>query len=459
MGMELDIILEKQRKYYGQGETLDVEFRIMMLKKLKNSIKSYEHNVLDALWEDFRKSNFEAYATEVGIVLDEIDLTIKKLRSWAKPRKKKTPIVHFISHSYVYPEPYGVVLIMSPWNYPFQLTMAPLIGAIAAGNCVIIKPSKYSMATSTVIETIIKNTFKEDYITVVEKEGGREAINNILEKKFDYIFFTGSVAVGKVVMEAASKHLTPVTLELGGKSPCIVDKDANIDLAAKRIVWGKFLNCGQTCVAPDYLWVQKDVKYKLLDRMIYYINELYGANPKASPDYPRIISEKQFDRLVSYLDKGNVVTGGIHDKSQRYIAPTIIENISWDYPIMQDEIFGPIMPVIEFSTIDEVIDTLRNLPKPLALYYFTQSKENEKKVMEKTTSGGGCINDTIIHVASSNIPFGGVGESGMGGYHGKGSFDTFTHYKSIIKKSNIMDLNFRYAPYKKKLKLLKKLMG
>ena len=459
LAVNLNEIVESQRKYYNQGETLDVSFRIAMLKKLKNSILAYEENLYDALWQDLRKSKFESYETEIGLVIDEIDLSIKKLRSWAKPKRKRTPMVHFLSYSYRYPNPYGVVLIMSPWNYPFQLTMSPLVGAIAAGNCAVIKPSKYSKATSEIMEKIIEDTFKVNYVSVVETEGGRESIQNILKERYDYIFFTGGTTVGKVVMESASKNLTPVTLELGGKSPCIVDSDANIDLAAKRIVWGKFLNCGQTCVAPDYLWVQKDVKYKLLDRMGYYITEFYGENPNISPDYPRIINDRQFDRLISYLKKGNVVIGGVYDKETRYISPTIIDNVEWDYEIMKDEIFGPIMPVLEFSTIEEVIDKLRGKEKPLAFYYFTKSKDKEKNMMIKTTSGGGCINDTIIHVASHHVPFGGVGASGMGAYHGKASFDTFTHYKSIIKKSNLLDIRFRYAPYAGKLKWLKKIMG
>lgn len=456
--MNLNEIVDFQRKYYNQGDTLDVNFRIMMLKKLKNSILKYEENLYDALWQDLRKSKFESYETEIGLVIDEINLSIKKLRSWSKPKRKRTPLVHFLSYSYRYPNPYGVVLIMSPWNYPFQLTMSPLVGAIAAGNCAVIKPSKYSKATSEIMEKIINDTFETQYITVVEREGGRESIQNILKERYDYIFFTGGTVVGKVVMEAASKNLTPITLELGGKSPCIVDSDANIDLAAKRIVWGKFLNCGQTCVAPDYLWVQKDVKHKLLDRISYYIKEFYGEDPKISPDYPRIINDKQFDRLVSYLAKGNVILGGVYDKKTKYISPTLIGDIQWDYEVMRDEIFGPIMPIMEFSEIEEVIDKLNEKEKPLAFYYFTQNKEKERNMMMRTTSGGGCINDTIIHVASHHVPFGGVGASGIGAYHGKASFDTFTHYKSIIKKSNFIDIGFRYAPYKKKHKFLKKIM-
>lgn len=455
---EISNIVNLQRQYFFSGDTKDIDFRVDKLKKLKNSIKNYENEILDGLWKDLRKSNFEAYATEIGIVLQEIDLAIKKLRSWAKPKRKRTPMVHFLSYSYLYPEPYGVVLIMSPWNYPFQLTMAPLIGAIAAGNCAIIKPSKYSPNIDKVMLKIIEECFEKDYVALVAAEGGREAITELLQEKYDYIFFTGSVNTGKVVMESAAKYLTPLTLELGGKSPCIVHKDANLDLAAKRIVWGKLLNAGQTCVAPDYLLIHKVVKDQLLSKMKYYIKELYGADPKQSQEYPRIINGKQFDRLISYLNKGSIVIGGKYDREDLYIEPTFIENVSLKDPIMEEEIFGPIFPVLEFETLEEVILMVNHRPKPLALYFFSEDKASQEKILRNTSSGGGCINDTIIHVASHHIAFGGVGESGIGSYHGKSSFDTFSHHKGIIKKSNKIDIAFRYPPFKNKFKFLKKIM-
>ncbi len=451
-------ILNNQRNYYFKGKPKDVDFRIEMLRRLKNAIVRHENDITDALWEDLRKSSFEAYATEIGLVLEEIDLAIKNTRKWSKPVKKRTPMMHFLSSSYVYPEPYGVVLIISPWNYPFQLAIAPLAGAIAAGNCAMIKPSKYSKATSKVICTIVEECFEKDYVSVVEPEGGREAIGAILEEKFDYIFFTGSASTGRVIMQSAAKNLTPVTLELGGKSPCIVDKDADINLAARRIVWGKLLNAGQTCVAPDYLFVHESVKNQLIEKIKFYIEEMYGKNPKDSKEYPRIINTKQFDRLVSYLNAGKIIVGGDYDREELYIEPTIIDSVSKDYPVMKEEIFGPIFPLMEFDKIDEVINFVNSRPKPLALYYFSNDKASQEKVLKNTSSGGGCINDTIIHVASHHISFGGVGDSGMGAYHGKASFDTFSHMKGIIKKSNKIDIKFRYAPYKNRLNLLKKIM-
>ncbi|MEW8956254.1 aldehyde dehydrogenase [Clostridium sp.] len=456
--LEIKEILNNQRKFYNGGNTLSIDFRINVLKRLRDIIKNKEEDILEALRMDLGKSRFEAYATEMGIVLEELNLTIRKLRSWAKPERKRTPIMHFLSSSYVYKEPYGVVLIMSPWNYPFQLTMAPLIGAIASGNCVMVKPSAYSVETTKIICSIIKEVFDLSHVEVVKPFGGREDISKILDEKYDYIFFTGSVNVGKIVMEKASKHLTPITLELGGKSPCIVDSDADIDLAAKRIVWGKFLNAGQTCVAPDYLLAHSDIKDMLLEKMCYYIKKFYGEDPSKNPEYPKIITHRQWTRLIEYLNEGDIICGGESYEAGRYIAPTIIDNATFEFKVMKDEIFGPIMPVITFNNIDEVIKLLKDKPKPLALYYFSESKESQKKVLEGTTSGGGCINDTVIHVASSNITFGGVGESGMGSYHGKASFDTFTHYKSIIKKSNIIDVDVRYPPFKNKISLLKKIM-
>lgn len=365
--------------------------------------------------------------------------------------------MHFMSSCYRISEPYGISLIMSPWNYPFQLTIAPLIGSIAGGNCTVVKPSAYSPATSAVMAKILGECFQPEYISVIE--GGREANQALLDEKFDYIFFTGSVSVGKTVMASASKNLTPVTLELGGKSPCIVDREATIDLAARRIVWGKFLNAGQTCVAPDYLLVHRDVKKELINCMKKYILEFYGKYPCKNEEFPKIINDKHFRRIKEYLNNGEIVVGGEFDDKGLRIAPTVLDNIKWEDPIMQEEIFGPLLPVLEFTDISEAILSVKSRPKPLALYLFTTSKEVETRIVRNISFGGGCINDTIVHLATSNMPFGGVGESGMGGYHGKWSFDTFTHTKSILKKSNLIDIKLRYPPYGNKLNIFKKLFG
>lgn len=449
-------IIEKQRLFFEEGRTKDIDFRIEKLKMLRRVIIENEQEIMEALRKDLNKADFESYETEVGLVLEEIKYTIRHLPNWAGRKRVKTPLTHFLSRSYMYSEPYGITLIMSPWNYPFQLTIAPLIGAIAAGNCSIIKPSEYSYHTSAVIDKLISENFDECYIAVVK--GGREVNKTLLEEKFDYIFFTGSVPVGKIVMEAASKHLTPVTLELGGKSPCIVDETANIDLAAKRIVWGKFLNAGQTCVAPDYLMVQSSVKDKLIHKMKEYITEFYGESPCNNVDYPKIINDKHFNRLLGLLRNENIIFGGECNDKTNQISPTILDNVTWDNAIMQEEIFGPILPVLEFESLGEVISVVNKHPKPLALYLFTNDNEREKNVIKNISFGGGCINDTIVHLATSYMPFGGVGDSGMGGYHGKASFDTFSHKKSILKKSNWLDVPLRYPPYKEHLKLLKRIM-
>ena len=451
-------ILEKQRNYFQTGVTRDLDFRIEKLSILRRSIKKNEKQILEALWVDLHKSEFEAYATEIGIILEEINFVIKHLKSWSKTKKVRTPLTNFLSFSYIYSEPYGVSLIISPWNYPFQLLMAPLIGSIAAGNCAMIKPSENSPMTTDVIMKIIKESFFAEFISVVEPYGGKEAAESLLQEEFDYIFFTGSVPVGKIVMKAASKYLTPVTLELGGKSPCIVDEDADVKLAAKRIAWGKFLNAGQTCVAPDYILVHQSVKAELLTEITGYIKEFFGQNPVNSNDFPRIINERQFDRLVGLLEKGNIVTGGEYSKIEKYIAPTIIDNITWDDPVMREEIFGPILPIIEFDYLEEVIKKINSKPKPLALYFFSNNKKQQERIINMISYGGGCINDTIMHVASTYLPFGGVGDSGMGAYHGKGSYDIFSHKKSVTKKSNLIDIKIRYAPYNNKIKWLKKLM-
>jgi aldehyde dehydrogenase (NAD+) len=428
----------------------------MQLEKLQIAIHKYEDEIYKALKEDLNKSKFETYMTEIGMVLEEISYIKKRIRKWGKPKKVKSPIHQFPASSKIYSEPYGVCLIMSPWNYPFQLSIAPLIGAIASGNCCIIKPSNYSPATSNLVDKIIKETFKSNYITVIL--GGREENQTLLTQKFDYIFFTGSVGVGKIVMESASKHLTPLSLELGGKSPCIVDETANLDLAAKRIIWGKTLNSGQTCVAPDYLLVHHSVKDELISKIKVYLKKFYGDSIHTNPIFPKIINEHHFNRLIELIKDNNVIVGGQYNQDTFQIEPTLVDNVSWDSPIMQEEIFGPILPVITFHDLKEVSRKVNDYPKPLALYFFTTSQANEKYVLNNISSGGGCINDTIVHLATHYLPFGGVGNSGMGSYHGKASFDTFSHKKSIMKRFNKFDLSLRYPPYDKKLSILKRFM-
>ena len=449
-------IVEKQREYFYTEETKDINFRISQLKLLKKIIIKNEEKLLIALKNDLNKSAFEAYETEIGTVLMELNYTIKRLRSWIKPKKVKTSITNFLSKSYIYSEPYGVVLIIAPWNYPFQLAISPLIGAIAAGNCAIIKPSEYATNTSKIVKEIINNNFKENFITVIE--GGRDTNIKLLQQNLDYIFFTGSVSVGKAVMEEAAKSLTPITLELGGKSPCIVHSDADIKLAAKKIVWGKFLNAGQTCVAPDYLFVHKDIKYKLISCIIDTIKLFFGEEPRESLDYGRIINQEHLGRLGELLKEGSIIVGGDIDRNEKYISPTIMENITWNNHIMKEEIFGPILPILEYSSLNEVITSIRNHGKPLALYLFTKCKEVEREVLEKLSFGGGCVNDTIMHLTSPHLPFGGVGSSGMGSYHGKASFDTFSHKKSILKSSSYFDIKLKYPPYGNKIKLLRNII-
>ena len=453
---DIQTILHTQRSFYNTGRTKDLTFRITQLKKLKALLKENEYDILAALKSDLNKSPFEAYETEIGMVLGEIDYALKHLAEWTKPKRVRTPIMHFLSSSRIYTEPYGVVLIMSPWNYPVQLTLSPLVGAIAAGNCSVLKPSEYSPHTAALLERLLSGTYHRGYISVIR--GGRTANQALLDQKFDYIFFTGSVPVGKVVMEAASKHLTPVTLELGGKSPCLVDSTADIDLAAKRIVWGKFLNAGQTCVAPDYILAERSIKTQLIQALAKYIHSFYGADPLTCQDYPRIISEKHYRRLLELLDSGTVIEGGQHDPASLRIAPTLLTVTDWDSPIMQEEIFGPLLPVLEYDRLKSAIALINSRPKPLAFYYFTTDKRREAYALRTASFGGGCINDTIIHLSNPNLMFGGVGESGMGQYHGYESFLTFSHRKSVIRKSNAIDIPLRYPPFKDHLKLLRLFM-
>ncbi|MHC4458048.1 MAG: aldehyde dehydrogenase [Planctomycetota bacterium] len=453
--MDIKTSIKNQRQYFNQGHTKEILFRINQLKTLEQAIIKNEERILSALKKDLNKAIYESYLTEVGLILSEIRFTIKNVRAWSRPQKVKTPLIYPLASSYNYPEPYGIVLIISPWNYPFQLTMAPLIGAMAAGNCAVLKPSEYSSHTSGIIFEILADNFENQYIAAIT--GDAETGKALLEQKFDYIFFTGSVPLGKIVMAAASKHLTPVTLELGGKSPCIVDRETNINLSAKRIVSGKFINAGQTCIAPDYLMIHRSVKAELVNRMQKFITQFYGERPHESKDYPRIISNQHFERVAAYLDRGNIIVGGETDQKQLYISPTLLDNIGWDDPIMQDEIFGPILPILEYQDLSQVIAAVNARPKPLALYFFSTNKQNQQRILEEISFGGGCLNDTLLHFATPYLSFGGVGNSGMGKYHGKASFDTFSHRKSIFKNRLSFDLPLRYPPYKN-LKYLKKIL-
>ena len=455
---DINLIFKNQKEFFESGKTINVDYRIKNLKKLNDIIKKNEDKILNELKKDLGKSNFEGYVTEVGILYDDINFHIKNVKKWSSEEKRKSPIVYYPSKSYIYKEPYGVTLIIGPFNYPFQLVIAPLIGAISAGNTAIIKPSENSRNIALLLEKLINENFPEGYLRVVNPLGGKETVSLLLDKPFDYIFFTGSVRVGKLVMQKAAQHLTPVTLELGGKSPCIVDSDAKLKLAAKRIVWGKFLNAGQTCVAPDYLCVHKSVKDELLKLIINEIRIQFGENVRNSEDYPRIVNKSSLERLSGYLNDGKVYYGGNIDEDNLYMEPTLIIKPHLNSPLMSDEIFGPILPILVYEDLDNVIKFINHREKPLALYYFSESKKKIKYVLTSTTSGGVTINDTIIHVANPNLPFGGVGNSGVGKYHGKESFETFTHNKSVMKRGTFIEFNIRFAPYKNKLNLVKRIM-
>lgn len=438
-------VIQKQRAYFKAFHTLSYQVRYNTLKQLKEVIIKNEQALLDALQKDLGKSHNEGYMTEVGIVLKEITYMMKHVKKLMKHKKVRTSITDYPASSYVKPHPFGNVLIISPWNYPVNLTLSPLVGAIAAGNTAIIKPSEYSVHTSKILEEMINKTFPVEYIHVIN---GDVTVNQeLLNHKFDFIFFTGSTEVGKIVMEKASKHLTPVCLELGGKSPVIVDKDVSLKVAAKRIMFGKFLNAGQTCIAPDYMYVHKDIKEDLVLEMISVIKEYYGDNPLQNEQYGNIINKRHFERIKGYLKDGTVSYGGTYDDETLKIHPTLLDITNVDTSIMKEEIFGPLLPIVTYSDIDEVITTINNNPSPLALYLFTNNKQIEKKVLSHCQFGGGCVNDTILHIASDYLPFGGVGESGMGNYHGQSSFKTFSHYKSILNKSTLIDQPIRYAPF------------
>ena len=443
--MDIQALVTAQRAYFNTGATLPLSARRAALQRLREAITAHERDITAALRSDLNKSPTESYMCEIGMTLSELRFVERHLDGWARDRRHLTPLAQFPAKSLTVSEPYGVVLIMSPWNYPFLLTVEPLIGAIAAGNCCVVKPSAYSPATSAVLRDILAECFPPEFVAVVE--GGRAENQALLDQKFDYIFFTGGVEVGKEVMTRAARHLTPVTLELGGKSPCIVDSTARLDLAAKRLVFGKLLNCGQTCVAPDYLLIDRRGKTPFLAYVQRWITVMYGENPLDNDGYVRMVNRKHFDRVMGLIDPAKVVFGGRGDPETLKIQPTVLDNVSPEDPVMQEEIFGPVLPVLTFDQIGEALDFVNARPRPLALYLFSQEKSTQERFLRRTSFGGGCINDTVIHLATSRMGFGGVGAGGMGSYHGRDSFETFSHRKSVVKKSTLLDLPVRYAPY------------
>ncbi len=438
------VLLDKQRDFFDTNTTRDISFRIEQLKNLKKAIQDREQDIYAALTADFRKSEFETYATEIGVIYDEIGVMLKNIKKWATPELVKDTIANFPSRNYIYPEPYGVTLVIGAWNYPLQLTLAPVVGAIAAGNTCIIKPPRAAMHTYKVIQDIIGSTFSESYLAVLDEHTDN---TDMLSHRYDYIFFTGGVEIGRTVARAAAEYLTPVTLELGGKSPCIVDKSVDIEVAARRIAWGKFLNGGQTCVAPDYLLLHEEVEKKFYAAFAKSVKEFYGNNPQDSADYPRIINDRHFRRLADMITDGECIVGGQTDADTRYIAPTLIKIQSLEHPLMQDEIFGPILPVLTIHSIEEAISIVKQFEKPLAFYIFSNSYANQQKCLQSISFGGGCVNDTISHFINPDLPFGGVGNSGLGAYHGKYSFDTFTHRKAVCSKVAWPDVPLCYPPY------------
>ena len=425
-------IIAEHKKFFDTGKTKNIDFRIEQLRKLRQAITANEELIIDALHQDLHKSRYEAFTTEIGLLYTSIRIMTKNLKKWASPQRVPTPLLFFGGQSHIYHEPYGTVLIIGPFNYPMNLVFEPLIGAIAGGNCAVIKPAQMTPSVSKIIAKIIRENFAEDYIRVIE--GDRQATAELINSPFDYIFFTGSLSTGKMVMAAAAKNMVPVTLELGGKSPCIVDETANLDLAAKKLAWAKFSNAGQTCAAPDYVYVHKQVKQQLLDNLRKYIQHFYGPNPQENKDFGRIINVQHTERLAELIDREKVVIGGEYDIANRYVAPTVLDNIGWDNPLMAGEIFGPVLPVLEFDNLETMIREINSRPKPLSLYLFTTSKAVEKKIIESISYGNGCINDAFIQVGNPFLPFGGVGASGIGAYHGRRSFETFSHAKGILNR-------------------------
>lgn len=449
-------LFETQQSFFYSGKSRPLHFRQQALKKLRSAILMYEEEIYEALYKDLHKSKFEAYATEIGFVLEELGFQIKKLKKWVKPYRVSSPLTSFPAKSYYIHEPLGTVLIISPWNYPFQLMMAPLIGAIAAGNTVIIKPSEIAVHTAVVLERIINSTFNKEYVHVVN--GGADVSQQLLQLKFNHVFFTGSPHIGRLVMQAAAKNLVPVTLELGGKSPCIVDKNVQLRLSATRIVWGKLLNAGQTCIAPDYLLVHASVKDQLIEELKRAIKRFYGKEIENNPDYPHIISKPNMERLRALLQGAKIVYGGKSDLETKYFEPTILDEVTFDLPVMKQEIFGPIIPVISYTDEDEMIKMINRNERPLALYIFSNDSKFQQKMRDAIPAGGVSINDTLMHIVNNKMPFGGVGNSGIGQYHGYFSFETFSHKKAVVKRGTWMDVPIRYAPFKNKLRIIKALM-
>lgn len=447
--------LQQQDKYFKTKETQSVAFRKKSLVRLKKAILDNEDTILDALYKDLRKPKFEAYTSEIAVVITELDYFIKNIEKLAKPKRVKSSLLNFPSADYIYNDPYGRVLIMAPWNYPFQLVINPLVAAIATGNCVVCKPSEVTKHTSAVLSTIIAEVFDPKHVTVIE--GGLEVNKHLLSQKWNYIFFTGSTVVGKIVMKAAAEQLCPITLELGGKSPVIVNKDAKLQLAAKRIVWGKLFNAGQTCIAPDYIYVHESVKNKFIENLITEFKLALGENVESSKDFARIVNKKHFDRIVALLAEDKVIYGGKISAEDRFIEPTLITDVDWDSTVMKEEIFGPLLPIMTFTNLEETLQTINTLDKPLAAYYFGEHKKDQELFLSDLYFGGGCINDTLIHITSEALPFGGVGPSGLGSYHGAKSFECFSHQKGIVKRGTWLDIPARYAPYDSKLPLIKKL--
>lgn len=449
-------LVSRQRDFFLQGGTRDITFRISQLNKLKQSLAAHENLLLEALRKDLGKSYEESYLTEIGLVRHEINYMTKNLRRFAKIKRVKTPLIYPGASSYIISEPRGIVLIITPWNYPVQLPLGALVGAIAAGNCVVLKPSEFAPATGNALSELIKDCFPEHYVSLLE--GDAEMTKRLLEQKFDYIFFTGGLRVGKIIARKAAETLTPITLELGGKSPCIVEPDANLEVSARRIVWGKFINAGQTCIAPDYLLVHTSIKKQMIAKMKAAITDSYGDDPGRSPYYPRIVNDMHFKRLEKMLREGQIITGGEVNQAERYIAPTLIEKMPADAMLMQEEIFGPILPVLEYEDLEEALNLVREKPKPLALYFFSSNREKQKYIVNSIEAGGVCINDTLIQFTNPELPFGGVGESGIGSYHGQASYSTFSHQKSVIKNPFRFDISMKYPPFKLGMSKIKRLL-
>lgn len=437
--------IDIQKEFFASGATLSVDYRIRQLRSLYNIVQIYQDKICEALHQDLGKSRQEAYVTEVGMVLSQISHALSHIKKWARPHRVSTSLMQFKGGGWVLPEPYGVCLILAPWNYPFQLSIAPAVAAIAAGNCVIIKPSEQAPATAELLSNIFNQNFEQRFCRVIT--GGAEVAKSLLMQKFDYIFYTGGTKVGQEVLRQAAENMVPVTLELGGKSPCVVDDTAVIPIAARRIVWGKTLNSGQTCVAPDYLFVHRKVHKQLLDAMQGCVKEFFGEHPEQCPEYPRIVNQRHYDRLCGLMDGCEILFGGEKNPDELKIAPAFIESPSPKHPLMTEEIFGPLLPVMPYDSLEEVVSFIRERPAPLAFYLFTRDSRVENEMMRAFPFGGGCVNDTVLHLAGENMPFGGVGESGMGAYHGKTGFDTFSHQKSILRSSSVLDMGLRYPPY------------